>query len=129
TTAPTLSSLHVNGAPYDSSNGYYYLTRPTSGCAPPTYTDIVVTATDPDDAVAWVRLYWLKPNAGVSDTPYHVDMYMSGTHVWTGTLSAYSTWTEGVITYWVQAGDSHGNTSATLYYPASQELQMVGCIF
>ena len=88
-----------------------------------------MTATDPDDALAWVRLYYLKPGAAINDTPYTAEMFEGPSHVWTATLQAYSSWVAGTVTYWVRAQDAYGNTTNDLFYTDNYQLDVVGCIF
>lgn len=101
TTPPVLTNLTTDGSPFD---GQYNIYGP--GCPPPQSATIKVTATDPDDAVSAVTLFYSPAGSGVVTTP----MVKSGSNVWVGTINAQG-WDAGQINYWVRAADSHGNES------------------
>ena len=101
TSAPVLSDLTTDGS---VSDGQYYIFGP--GCGPPRSATIRVTATDPDDAVSAVTLFYQPTGSAVRSTL----MRKSGSNVWVATIDAEA-WDAGPINYWVRAADSHGNES------------------
>jgi hypothetical protein len=111
TTPPILSNLTAN---------------PThiGGCTGPASSTISVTATDPDDAVSAVTLYYTPNGGSTSSQP----MSPVGSNVWQGTITLDPNWSPGQITYWVQGTDSHGNTSTPLYPSSANILTMDSCI-
>lgn len=111
-TPPILSNLTAN------PTSLQYLP-----CGPESST-ISVTATDPDDGVSSVTLFY-APNGGSTSSQA---MSPQGSNVWQGTITLAQGWSTGQITYWVQATDSHGNTSASLFPSSSNILTLNDCI-
>jgi hypothetical protein len=111
-TPPVLSNLTAN------PTGLQYLP-----CGPETST-ISVTVTDPDDAVSAVTLFY-APNGGSTTSQ---TMSPIGSSVWQSTITLGTAWSTGQITYWVQATDSHGNSSAALFPSSSNILSLFDCI-
>jgi hypothetical protein len=107
------------------------LTNPTtsttslaySPCGPQTAT-ITVTATDPDDAVSSVTLFYQPNGSGT----FSQSMSPVGGSTWQGSITLVSGWNLGQITYWVQATDSHGNTSGQVFPTSSNILTIESCI-
>jgi hypothetical protein len=112
TTPPNLSNLTAN------PTNVQYLP-----CGPESST-ISVTATDPDDTVSAVTLFY-APNGGSTSSQA---MSAQGSNVWQGTITLAQGWSTGQITYWVQATDSHGNTSPSLFPSSSNTLTLNDCI-
>jgi hypothetical protein len=112
TTPPTLSNLTAN------PTSLQYLP-----CGPESST-ISVTATDPDDIVSAATLFY-APNGGSTSSQL---MSPQGSNVWQGTITLAQGWSTGQITYWVQATDSHGNTSPSVFPSSSNTLTLNDCI-
>jgi hypothetical protein len=111
TTPPILSNLTAN---------------PThiGGCTGPASSTISVTATDPDDPVSTVTLYYFPDGGSTTSQP----MSPVGSNVWQGTITQDSSWFPGQVTYWVQGTDSHGNTSTLVYPSSANVLTLDSCI-
>ena len=103
-TPPVLSNLIVTAPGPNATDGQHYIFGP--GCAPPHSATIKVTATDPDDAVSAVTLFYQPVGSTVLGTP----MAKSGSDAWVATIDDQG-WDPGRIDYWVRAVDSHGNQS------------------
>jgi hypothetical protein len=123
TTAPHLSNLLITAPGPDPNDGKYYIYG--QGCPPPQSATIQVTATDPDDAVASITLFYLPVSSGVLST----QMTETGTSTWTGTITAALSWDPGQISYWVQAVDSHGNKSPVFDQSNNYILSKGTCFF
>lgn len=85
---------------------------------------IRVTATDPDDPVEAVTLYFWPGGANVASTPM---VKQSGTNFWQATINAQNSWQAGQINYWVQAVDSNGNQSGVLDHSNNYILNKGDC--
>jgi hypothetical protein len=120
TTPPVLTNLTTDGFP---SAGQFFVYGPSAPCTPHSAT-ITVTATDPDDAVASVTLFY-QPNGGGVLTQAMSNV--SGP-TWRATIAILDAWSTGPITYWVQGRDSHGNVSQPLYPAAGYALSKGDCI-
>jgi hypothetical protein len=120
TTPPVLSNLMTDGF---FSAGQYYVYGPAAPCTPHVAT-ISVTATDPDDAVASVTLFYQPTGSGALSKAM---TNVSG-GLWQATITVLDSWSVGQITYWVQARDSHNNTSPTLLNSSSFLLNKGSCI-
>jgi hypothetical protein len=120
TTPPSLSNLTTTGFP---SDGQFYVFGPSAPCTPHDFT-ISVTATDPDDAVSAVTLF-IQPSGG---SVFSVAMSPAGGTTWQANVGAQDAWNVGVIAYWVQAVDSHGNTSPQLFSSGGNTLNKGSCI-
>ena len=83
-----------------------------------------MTATDPDDPVSTVTLYYFPDGGSTTSQP----MSPVGSNVWQGTITRDSSWSPGQITYWVQGTDSHGNTSTLVYPSSANVLTLDSCI-
>jgi WD40-like Beta Propeller Repeat len=119
-TPPVLSNLTTDGF---LSGGQYYAYGPAAPCTPHVAT-ISVTATDPDDAVTSVTLFYQPNGSGVLSTAMS---NVSG-NLWRATITVLDAWSVGQITYWVQARDSHNNTSPTLLNASNFLLNKGSCI-
>jgi hypothetical protein len=111
-TPPTLSNLTA------SPNALAY-----SPCGPQT-SSISVTATDPDDAVTSVTLFY-APSAGSTSSQA---MTPAGLNTWQGTITLVNGWNLGQITYWVVGTDSHGNSSPAVFPARGETLTIESCI-
>jgi hypothetical protein len=130
-TPPSLSALIVT-SPAQGGNGKYAVFGP--GCPFGPYSATIrVTATDPDDEVSAITLSYWPGGSGVLT----VQMTRIGaTNNWQGTINAQDSWTageppgppDGTINYWVQAVDSHSNTSAILNHSNSYILYKEICL-
>lgn len=103
TTAPTLSNLIITSPGRDPNDGQFYIYG--QGCPPPQTATVTVNATDPDDPVSAVTLYYWPGGSGVLSTSM---VKQSNSNVWVGTIVAQG-WDAGQISYWVRAVDTHGN--------------------
>jgi hypothetical protein len=101
TAPPVLSNLRSDGFPGD---GQFYIFGPSAPCTPHSAT-IAVTATDPDDAVTGVTLFY-QPNGGSVLTK---PMEPVGGDTWQTTIVAADAWASGRIEYRVEARDAQGN--------------------
>jgi hypothetical protein len=119
-TPPVLSNLTTDGFPFD---GQYYIYGPSAPCTPHVAT-ISVTATDPDDPVAAVTLYYWPGGSNVLSKA----MSPAGGNTWQATISATDNWQVGLINYWVQAVDSNGNQSQVLDHSNNYRLNKGDCL-
>jgi len=94
------------------------------GCFGPNASTITVTATDPDDAVSSVTIFF-TPFGGSTASAL---MASGGGNAWQYTITRNPAWSTGKITYRVQAVDSHGNVSSLLFPGSSNELFNDPCI-
>jgi hypothetical protein len=124
-TAPTLSDLKTTGDPLngDPSLGTWSIYHPSATCTPHSAT-ISVTATDPDDAVASVELFYTPYNASAE---LSAPMTKVSATSWEGVLQADDLWEYGQILYHVEAVDAHGNSSVLLYDQELYNLQTNSC--
>ena len=123
-TAPTLTNLTNNGEP--CNDGVRCIYRPSATCSNTDTVTVSVTATDPDDPVSAVMLYYRPVGGSV------VEVFMThpaGSDVWSGAISAQDSWNDGQVTYWVQAVDTHQNYTDPTYPPIAYELYMGICLF
>jgi hypothetical protein len=120
TTPPVLSNLTTDGFP---SGGQFFVFGPGAPCTPHSAT-ITVTATDPDDAVTGVTLFY-QPNGGSVLTQ---PMSNVGGTTWQTTIAVADSWSTGQITYSVQGRDSNGNVSQPLTPAAGYVLSKGDCI-
>jgi hypothetical protein len=104
------------------ADGHYYIYGPS--CPnPPHSATVKVTATDADDAVSGVTLFYWPGGSGVLST----SMVKSDSNTWVGTIDAQDSWSVGQINYWVQAMDSHGNQSPVFDHSNSYILNKGDC--
>jgi hypothetical protein len=94
-----------------------------SPCGPQTAT-ITTTVTDPDDPVSSVTLFYAPSGMGT----FTQAMSPVGGDTWQGSITLGSGWNLGQIQYWVQATDSHGNTSGQVFPSGSNVLTLESCI-
>ena len=120
TTPPVLSNLATTGF---ASGGEYFVFGPSAQCTPHEFT-ISVTATDPDDAVGAVTLFYQPLGGNVLSTP----MANANGSTWQVTVPVQDAWAEGQIFYWVEAVDSNGNQSPRLTNSSAYVLKKGGCI-
>ena len=120
TTPPVLSNLTTDG--FQSGN-QWFIFGPSAPCTPHLAT-ITVTATDPDDPVTGVTLFYQPNGGGVVSQ----EMSTDGGDLWRGTITALDPWQSGPIPYWVQGRDSNGNESQPLYPDAGAGLSKGDCI-
>lgn len=120
TTPPVLSNLTTDGFP---SGGQWYVFGPSAPCTPHSAT-ITVSATDPDDAVTGVTLFYQPSGGGVESRA----MSNVGGTTWRATVTVLDAWSTGQITYWVQGRDSNGNVSQPLFNASDYLLQKGECI-
>jgi hypothetical protein len=120
TTPPVLTNLTTDGF---ASGGQYFVYGPSAPCTPHSAT-ITVTATDPDDAVTVVTLFY-QPNGG---SVLSQAMSNVGGTTWQTTIAILDAWSTGQITYWVVGRDAHGNVSQQLDPAAGYVLSKGDCI-
>jgi hypothetical protein len=119
-TPPVLSNLTTDGFPYE---GEYYVYGPSCPSTPHSAT-ISVTASDPDDAVSSVTLsYWPGGSPVLTKA-----MVKGGGNTWSATITPTDAWQVGLINYWVDAVDSHGNHAVTLNHSNSYKLNIGSCL-
>jgi hypothetical protein len=129
TTAPSVGHPTTDGY-YDSGSNKWYIFSPGGGCTPD-HANIYVTVTDPDDAVAGVTLY-IKPWGYGSY--FTKTMTFVGSNTWHATIDTdqgfvwSSTDLQNQVYYWVNAVDSHGNTSGDSYPTVNYLLYKGSCI-
>ncbi len=101
TAPPVLSNLRTDGFPGD---GEFFVFGPSAPCTPHSAT-ISVTATDPDDAVTQVTLFYQPNGGGVLAKA----MDRVGGDTWQTTIDVLDSWATGRIEYRVEARDGQGN--------------------
>ena len=116
---------------YDDPNSTkWFIFSPGAQCTPP-FATITTTATDPDDAVAGVTLYY-KPWGYASY--FTKAMTPGGSNTWSATINTDEgfVWNDqefqNQIYYWVRAVDSNGNYSGDVYPTVNYLLYKGGCI-
>lgn len=120
-TGPILTELILQDIPPDPSTGIYHLYPP--GCTGYyTLAPFTVRANDTDGVEA-VYLYF-RPTGGIVSS---VQMEWEGDDLYYGNFGSDGTWSDGPVTYWVEAEDSLGNLSPKLYGGVQQVIELTYC--
>ena len=95
-------------------------------CGTPHQFTINVVATD-GGGVASVTLHYKAPGGTIFTVYTSQQMYGDGIGDWSATVEA-NTWSEGDVSYFVDAIDGAGNQSPTLFYDDTNSIHVNGCL-